>query len=97
MTEERPFVELAELCSRTCRVLQAIDDLGGISETTEDLGRCVGLTQPFLLVLMSDIGSCAALSQGSENGVIVLAVYGSKTSSRSKNASSRGGRSCVKS
>ena len=46
MVEESPFVELAELCSRACHVLEVIDDLGGIVETLEDLGRCVSPAQP---------------------------------------------------
>ena len=46
MVEESPFVELAKLCSRACHVLEVIDDLGGIVETPEDLGRCVSPAQP---------------------------------------------------
>ena len=46
MVEESPFVGLAELCSRTCHVLEAMEDLGSIGETLEDLGRCVSPAQP---------------------------------------------------
>ncbi|KAF9780765.1 hypothetical protein BJ322DRAFT_280221 [Thelephora terrestris] len=41
MLGECPFGELAELCARTCRVLEATDDLAGIDETIESLGRTV--------------------------------------------------------
>ena len=51
--EERLFIKLAELCARTCRVLEATDDLSCIGETIESLGRCVGSAHPFSPVIMS--------------------------------------------
>ena len=38
---EASLLELAELCSRTCHVMKAADNLGHLSEAVEDLARCV--------------------------------------------------------
>lgn len=53
MIKEDPFVELASLCSKTCHVLETVDDLGGFSEQIEDLGRYVGLACPVMLIITS--------------------------------------------
>lgn len=53
MIKEDPFVELAGLCSKTCHVLEAADDLDGFSKHIEDLGRCVGPACSFPLIITS--------------------------------------------
>ena len=61
MIEEDLFVELAEVCFRTCRVLGAVaerkdaDNLSGLNSKLEDLGRYVDPARPSLLTMTSDI------------------------------------------
>ncbi|KAF9780769.1 hypothetical protein BJ322DRAFT_280487 [Thelephora terrestris] len=42
LIEEDSFVKLADLCSRTCHVLEAVGDLGSFREQVTDLGRILG-------------------------------------------------------
>ena len=61
MIEEEPFVELVEVCARTCRVLATVaerkdvDNLSGLNSKLEDLGRYVDPAQPSLLMITRNI------------------------------------------
>jgi hypothetical protein len=43
-------VKLADLCSRTCHVLETVGDLGSFRDQLTDLGRCVGPARLFILI-----------------------------------------------
>lgn len=50
--KEDSFVELADLCSRMCHVLEAVGDLGGFSDQIEELGRHVSPACGFLSTIL---------------------------------------------
>ena len=61
MIEEELFVELAQVCVRTCNVLgtaaerKDAENLSGLGSKLEDLGRYLNPARPPLLTMTSDI------------------------------------------